>query len=106
VSVLPQDVVPARPVPDPSPVDPSDQLSWWRRWWGSRTARNVTGLVVVLLLVLTAVLLLLGTARSQQADDPRSTNPTGTAALAQLLSDQPWPAVTRRPRWWWPTRTG
>jgi hypothetical protein len=89
VSVLPQDVVPARPVLDPSPADPPDrQRSWWRRWWGSRTARNVTGLVVVLLLVLTTVLLLLGTARSQQADDPRSTNPTGTAALAQLLSDQ------------------
>jgi hypothetical protein len=40
------------------------------------------------LLVAVTVTLLLATARNQQADDPRSSTPAGTAALAQLLRDE------------------
>jgi hypothetical protein len=42
----------------------------------------------VALLVLLTVSLLVGSARTQQADDPRSHTAVGAAALAQLLQDQ------------------
>jgi hypothetical protein len=62
--------------------------SWWRRWGRNRTVRWLVAVVLVLLLVLLTVSLLRNAARSQAADDPRSTTSTGSAALAQLLSDQ------------------
>ncbi|MET0695569.1 MAG: DUF4350 domain-containing protein [Propionibacteriaceae bacterium] len=64
--------------------DTPTKQSWWRR----RPTRWIAAVVLVFVLVVTTVLLLLASARSQQADDPRSTRPTGAAALAQLLDDQ------------------
>lgn len=61
--------------------------SRWRRWWANRVARSLSLLGLVVLLVMFTITLLLASARSQQADDPRSTIPTGAAALAQLLQD-------------------
>ena len=51
-----------------------------------RGARWVAAVVLVLSLVVLAVLVVVGTAGRQQADDPRSSLPSGTGALGALLA--------------------
>ncbi len=54
----------------------------------SRTARLLLLLVGVAALVTVTVVVLVSGARHNRADDPRSTLPTGAAALAQLLREE------------------
>ena len=71
----------------PEPVRPPD-FPRPRRWWQSRPLRWLTAIVLVLALVAATVLVLLAAAGAQQSDDPRSSQATGSAALAQLLQDE------------------
>ena len=75
---------PEPPTPDAEPrLSPDAPRPRRRRPW-----LWLVGLVVVLGLIALTVALFSSAASSNRADDPRSVLPTGTAALAQLLSDE------------------